>query len=249
MEHVRPPKRQIDFIVTTTNPKHDTDGRKRVRSVAAHKSWPGRRKKAFEQLESSGVTIRDESVTTGRVAKRRISKVGPKTWSPNDVVTAGGDHDQASNCSSSPELAIVTPSTTSVRDDGDTLGSFRALYNRLAAYLPRELLSVSDDHFINNDTACCWCAQCRNGGSWSPSGSPVTATEEMMQLLAPISPRRTAGKSVRNSRCVRRYMLVSPPRSPSGGRVDPFNCYPVQYLPWYDQILHHSKSPAPVAST
>lgn len=37
--------------------------------------------------------------------------------------------------------------------------------------------------------------------------------------------------------------MITPPSSPtpcaSGGKMDPFNCYPVQYQPWFDLILHH----------
>ncbi|EGP92705.1 uncharacterized protein MYCGRDRAFT_106800 [Zymoseptoria tritici IPO323] len=41
----------MEFIVTTNNPKNDTKGKKRVRSIAALKGWPERRRRAFEHLE------------------------------------------------------------------------------------------------------------------------------------------------------------------------------------------------------
>lgn len=40
-------------------------------------------------------------------------------------------------------------------------------------------------------------------------------------------------------------ILLTPPTSPrtdaARGRADPFNCYSVEWQPWFDQILHHSK--------
>lgn len=47
-----------------------------------------------------------------------------------------------------------------------------------------------------------------------------------------------AGDQIETMRAIARYAVPRPARI-SAGRHDPFNCYPVQWQPWFDGLLHY----------
>lgn len=61
--------------------------------------------------------------------------------------------------------------------------------------------------------------------------------------------KRTADGIDKDSSLPGSMALLTPPTSPqvdaARGRMDPFSCYTVEWQPWFDRILHHSKSLLP----
>jgi hypothetical protein len=269
--------KQIDFIVTTSNPKNDTNNKKRVRSVAALKSWPERRKKIFEQLESSApgqgafiINQPEPERQAKRVARKPAEQSSQARQSHSDVIPAPrvppGFPDQprhapivavleTSSRDERPSESSARPTTKENHEDDDAPGSSITLYHRAAGYQPRAPLPSPDEHLTSTNTPC-QCTHCQDArlaadgvkkAVYATQAPVSVAGPEHLPEVAPVRRKRMADGSEKekDARYARDMALLTPPSSPGvgpgRGTGDPYNCYPVEYQPWYDQILHHSK--------
>ncbi|KJX92127.1 hypothetical protein TI39_contig5912g00002 [Zymoseptoria brevis] len=249
--------KQIDFIVTTSNPKNDANNKKRVRSVAALKSWPERRKKIFEQLENSGtgqgafvVNEPEPERQVKRVARKKAeSSQSSRSDGPSAPRVPPGLPDQPrhapmpivfdeSSRTSSYSTGGVNVEFTQAQQDDMSADSAVTLYRRTLPTLPLPALP-SPDHHLHQGLIPCPCTQCRD-----VRRREALANEDATETTREVSrtrPKRMADGSEK----VPRYSmpLLTPPASPGVGPGrgvgDPYNCYPVEYQPWYDEILHH----------
>ncbi|KAI5358004.1 hypothetical protein Slin15195_G063330 [Septoria linicola] len=235
-------KKQIDFIVTTSDPNSESNAanKKRVRSVAALKSWPERRKKIFEQLENSGsgqgAFLLNEQQTT-----RRKSKTPPKTvqfvqqqFSPPSTGSAPkrakvyGPPPPATRVGSisyglNPDAPTFIPTTGSTAGDLST-----HLDNAIEKRSPA--IGSSMKLYRNFFTTLV-----------PPPGREVPEPSDTS--LVPARKKRMADGSEKPMEFIGDMAMITPPTSPTAGasshQIDPFNNYPVKYKPWFDMILHH----------
>lgn len=246
-----------DFIVTTSDPNSASNAanKKRVRSVAALKSWPERRKKIFDQLESSGssgqgafllddqpaapsrrkpksppqpfrIVQQQETPPSAGSAPKRAKAHGPFRATPASSTAA-----YALN----PDAQTFVPTTSSTVGDlsahldhaieQKSIGSSIELYRKFSANLPLS----PDVHHIQTTGATCQCSTCQ----------PQCGTA----VVPPRRKRMADGSEKPMSTFTGEMALITPPTSPTAGasshQMDPFNNYPVEYKPWYDKILYH----------
>lgn len=233
--------KQIDFIVNTGNPNDASSkaNKKRVRSVAALKSWPERRKKTFEQLEStssgqSAFLVEPEpssSAIAGPSSKKQSTKRPSREDAPTSgpVVVAG------------PPRPKPPPPAKEPTFIGLGAGSSMTLYHDALARVPATKAAVNLVGTIHPDTPC-QCFECRD--KRRIANTPLGAVSST-QYVVPDRKKRMADGTEKSMPFSGDMAMITPPSSPgsspSRGRQDPFNCYPVPYQPWFDHILHHSK--------
>ncbi|KAF2207770.1 hypothetical protein CERZMDRAFT_102035 [Cercospora zeae-maydis SCOH1-5] len=240
--------KQIDFIVTTSDPNSASNAanKKRVRSVAALKSWPERRKKIFEQLESAGGG-RGAFVLDGQGVARKKSKTPPR-------------HDALFSV----PQQVSPPSLRSVAKRpkffGPPLPGPAASANAAYAFNPDATTfvpattSTAGDFSARLDTAL-------ESSTVSKSWQPLRAYQNYFSSLLPLPGqdygavttfaasdasnrrKRMADGSEKPMDAIGDMTLITPPASPqadpSAGVIDPFYDCPVTYRPWFNKILHH----------
>ncbi|KAK4550537.1 hypothetical protein LTR36_000116 [Oleoguttula mirabilis] len=214
-----PPKKadnkgqDLTFVVTTNPLATSAADKKRVRSAAALKSWPERRKRAFEQIEDSAkgqsafLVSKPEDGPSRKIAKL---KQRPPSLTRNE-----------STASSTSKLTKVPAvSATAVE--------------AINAALPGSEIFVLPCVREKTPELPCQCWKCHPersralvqrwrreevqfGGTGSVRGG-VKRPGDLALLTPPSSPGMPP--------------LVT-------DRADPFNCYPVPYRSWFDGILHH----------
>ncbi|KXT13745.1 hypothetical protein AC579_10085 [Pseudocercospora musae] len=210
-----PKKKQIDFIVTTSDPNDASNAanKKRVRSVAALKSWPERRKKIFEQLESSG---------SGHGAFLLHEPDQPQQ--PQPCPPANNTAKHASTGVAKRPRVYGPPRPESA--------AYRKAFARLKA--------KAADHHVHNSSVPCRCQQCRS--KRRIANTPLGAVPSS-HAIVPARSKRMADGSEKLIEFSGDMAMITPPSSPgpspSPRRLDPFNLYPVQYQPCFDLILHH----------
>ncbi|KAF7186520.1 hypothetical protein HII31_12078 [Pseudocercospora fuligena] len=263
-----PKKKQIDFIVTTSDPNDASNAanKKRVRSVAALKSWPERRKKIFEQLESSGsgqgAFLVDEpgqqqqpkrrspgqakqpSPPTNTAANNGSTSVAkrPRVYGPPRPESAAGPSSQSTatpaTSTLNPQAQIYVPSltsnagdisgllSTSIEKRSELIGSSLELYRKAFA----RIKAKAGDHHVDNPSVPCQCQQC-----WSKrrvANTPMGAVSSS-DAIVPARSKRMADGSEKPLEFSGDMAMITPPSSPgpspSRGRIDPFNLYPVKY--------------------
>lgn len=209
-------KEQENVFLVTTNPYDASSAanKKRVRSVAALKSWPERRKKTFEQHDQSarqGGFVLDLNAGTGEPAAPK-SKGKEKKKDPPQVVQP------------------PSPISTELSE-------------------PR-VQELDDDPLFEEctraSTGNCSCTHCRVEGRYRYGSSQGQSTQH---VALPHGKKRMADGQLKFTR--RDLAMLTPPSSPNPsplalvnvGRMEPFNCYPVNHKPVHDLVLHHSKSP------
>lgn len=185
------------FVVTTGNPnnkRQSKEHKKRVRSQAALKSWPERRKKTFERHGHTNPNL------GGFVLERPPLVAGP----------------------SRPKL--VTPPSTDTPDE-------EPLFEKC----------------VRATDPSCNCVHCRTERRYrfGPSHGQVVRHAAALR-----GRKRAADGSVKAGTFENDLAMITPPSSPrtpsplsvvkNSGKAEPFNCYPVEYLPWFDRVLHHS---------
>ncbi|KAM3423856.1 hypothetical protein BST61_g1253 [Cercospora zeina] len=241
-------QKQIDFIVTTSDPNSASNAanKKRVRSVAALKSWPERRKKLFEQLESAGggrgaFVLHDPGVarkksktppqrdalfpipqqvsspSTGSVAKR------PKFFGPPLPDSAAS---VTATYALNPDAITFVPVTTSTAGDFSTqLDTALVSSTVINAVQP---LQAYQNYFTSLLPL-----SGRDSGSVSTFAIPDATNRR----------KRMADGSEKHMEAAGDMSLITPPASPqadpSAGVIDPFYNCPVTYRPWFNKILHH----------
>ncbi|EME47330.1 hypothetical protein DOTSEDRAFT_41753 [Dothistroma septosporum NZE10] len=231
--------KQIDFIVSTGNPndKSQAANKKRVRSVAALKSWPERRKKIFEQLETSGSGQGAFLVEPG---PKRKATSPPKQSQPEPVAagpsTARGEPPAVAP---GPALLPATPPAKESTYVGTGPGSSIALYHAALAKVPATEAAVAQVHAVHTDTPC-HCPQCRH--KRKVANTTLGSINSTRYIVSKRTKRMADGTEKAMPRAGDLAMITppsSPESSPSRGKCDPFNCFPVAYQPWFDHILHH----------
>lgn len=249
--------KQIDFIVNTGNPNDASSqaNKKRVRSVAALKSWPERRKRIFEQLETStaaGGSGSSSGQSAFLVETDFVTTIGSRSTSftaghgPSSEKKRTSSHDTASSTSTTvfvnePPRPVPPPAHKEPTYIGLGAGSSIALYHDALSRVPATKAAVEQVHLVHPDTPC-QCKQCRS--KRRIANTPLGALPSS-QYVVPERRKRMADGSEKPMAFKGDMAMLTPPTSPgpspSRGRADPFNCYPVPYQPWFDHILHHSK--------
>lgn len=250
----------IDFIVTTSD---GTDAsaaanRRRVRSVAALKSWPERRRKTFQNGETVGPGHQSTFLVEESTPRKQV-KPHPAQWQ-DDVQRTNF----TPSLSPAASYAASSPGPSSAQDVSEDAKGQRkrvAFDNDPHVNKPESedaiieiprlspALSAHGDHLSGStileerpDTPC-RCQICERRRMGLPTSEPSSAYPV---ALVPIR-RRMAG-FIEPSLIAPGgdVSLITPPATPdpvlrgiSSGRADPFNQYPVPYQPWFDGILHH----------
>lgn len=86
-----------------------------------------------------------------------------------------------------------------------------------------------------SSTRPCRCEQCKKvapASSTAPSLKNMDDDEDIDEFVM------RADDQVETMKAIARYS-VPRPATINSGRHDPFNCYPVQWQPWYDGLLHY----------
>ncbi|RMZ06826.1 hypothetical protein D0862_04488 [Hortaea werneckii] len=205
-------KTDFTFVVTTSASKQTAEDKKKVRSAAALSSWPERRKRTFEQVEEGETGQGKFYLDTSYEARQPQAR--KKSWAEK----------------SGRSTAISQP--TGYARDGNLHGSFR---NAVDAVQPLA----------------------RVGGYGSPPSQCTRPTSPKVPCYCPsCDPKRTLLNAYRQAPqtyglCVPCGLkrpgdlaLATPPATPGPSpcvtdMADPFNCYPVEYQPWFDRVLHH----------
>lgn len=224
---------QIHFIVNTDNPedkKSSKANKKAVRAVAATNSWAARRQKIADRskcLHSSRTTF--------------VVEPGPSIQEPLLMQSASTTHDRSTL--NHPSSVCLSKRLGSTGDGGGLAHRHDEDTATRAAKAKASLIRL----YIAHANAPCPCVQCREWKRaaaifWGPGSSAqhvATGRRAIAAIASMIS--RTEDASVPT-------WPYPPNRSPSQGRADPFNQYPIPYRPWVDQILHHSKSRPPFST-
>lgn len=306
-------KKQIDFIVTTSNPSDASSARankKRVRSVAALKSWPERRKKMFEELEGKGVGLGAflvERGDSGELLEEGVEVVADggstatrRPWAERRTRAFRQDVQvESSNVyfeGQSGELRPPIPPSSSIQNTVSiprVPPGFTDASPRYIPFgpLPDRTTPPPRDYPI-------WSNNVNNNNNYTTSSSnsdlsflyqpqhqllqrhlptPRNAPKETYEfpLWVPWSsnpfhnhqqhhqhnqPSRSSAKNKKRTadgidkdslHGTTSMALLTPPTSPqvdaARGRLDPFSCYTVEWQPWFDRILHHSKLFPPIS--
>lgn len=205
---------ELTFVVTT-NPYDQSSvaNKRRVRSVAALRSWPERRKKTFENLDSTGAkggfVLDPPNASTAGPSKpstaKRKRKTGPLPITPNEVAKPPEDDEEP----------LFETCTRALSDFCNCIHcraerTYRFQRSQAAADAQRgdEVVALTQSRKRTADGQL----------------KPRAPGGDMAMLTPPASPTPSPLVIVNND-----------------GRAEPFNCYPVPYRPWFDRILHHSK--------
>lgn len=221
---------KFQFVVST-NP---TDARsqankKRVRSVAALKSWPERRKKTFEGQDASsshGGFVLDRSVSSTPAGPSRPAASLKRKHSP---------------------------------EPDDPLARATAVAGPLETPIPVDRAPADEELFEKCTRAWnpdCNCVHCRTERRYRFGPSQGETTRHVAFPAGAVASgegrKRTADGRMKLPEGD--LAMVTPPTSPGPppaaappptamvnnvGRAEPFACYPVPYRPWFDRILHH----------
>ena len=209
-----PPKdatsNELTFVITTNPNATSAADRRRVRSAAALKSWPERRKKTSAKLENAAKRQQIAVAEEGPATKTR--RVEARSILPQ-------------------RAELVRPQAAQF--EGVSEGTANAVDTTYASFLGSETFALSCGQSQTPKLPCrCW--RCHPEQSqtlmhaWRqqvvPHNRKRTADgmlkgSGVLALLTPPSPPR--------------------PEPSVSDMADPFNCYPVPYRPWFDGILHH----------
>ena len=200
--------KELTFVVTT-NPyeRQSAAHKKRVRSVAALKSWPERRKKTFERHSQSHPNL------GGFVLDKSEAVAGSSKTTPSTRKRS-------------------TPSSAYLGEPADEEPLFE------------KCTRATDPS--------CRCLHCQTERRYRRSHGQEPAALQIVSQGPPRGRKRTADGEVKTRAYSEGTAFITPPSSPNSpsplaivnnaGRAEPFSCYPVEYLPWFDRILHHSQS-------
>jgi hypothetical protein len=214
-----PPKKPdggdgFTFLVTTNPLTSSEADKKRVRSAAALKSWPERRKRTFEQLESStkahGASSSNTAPEGQPIAERARAKAKqPKELRGPQFEEAGDEIEEIPR-----SMPVPGPLITPVLEASGSV--FTAVSEPCIRERSAELP--------------CRCIRCAPLRYQTLQGRP---------RLIPQTRKRTTEGTFRPP-----LDILTPPPSPRplssvNDMADPFNCYPVPYRKWFDDLLHH----------
>ncbi|KAK5118665.1 hypothetical protein LTR85_008130 [Meristemomyces frigidus] len=213
-----PPKKadtkdqDLTFVVTTNPFATSVADKKRVRSAAALKSWPDRRKRTFEQLEDSAKGQGSFSAVNAESGPfKRVKKKNERPTLPAPNESSASSSTRSSDLSASSETAVEA----------------------INAALPGSEIFVLPCIREKTPELPCRCWKCHPERSraliqrWrreevrfdhTAAAGGVKRPGDLALLTPPSSPG---------------------PPPPVTDMADPFNCYPVPYRSWFDGILHH----------
>lgn len=207
--------------MVTTNPydRSSAANKRRVRSVAALRSWPERRKRTFENV--------DQSAATGGF-------VLDLPQAPSSEPAPAKRKRKATETEASPDARRQQPAHDEL-DEEEPL--FETCTRAFTDY--------------------CNCLHCRAERTYlsrrDPNVGSSSRSVEFSAVVIPAAPnkKRTADGEIKQKSSSEDGAMLTPPASPppsplpcinNEGKAEPFNCYPVPYRPWFDRVLHHSKS-------
>lgn len=221
-----PQEEEFKFqFVVSTNPTEARSkaNKKRVRSVAALKSWPERRKKTFEGQDASssrGGFVLDRTIVppvAAEPSKPPASRKRKHSPDPGDVFTRGAAI-----------AGPVEPPSWAPADE--------------------ELF----EKCTRSENPDCNCVHCRTERRFrfGPSQGETTRHVAFPAGAGPAERRLKRTADGRAKLPSGDLAMVTPPTSPrptpaptavvnNVGRSEPFGCYPVPYRPWFDRVLHH----------
>ncbi|RMY39141.1 hypothetical protein D0865_12908 [Hortaea werneckii] len=203
-------KTDFTFVVTTSASKQTAEDKKKVRSAAALSSWPERRKRTSEQVDEGETGQGKFYLDTSYEARQPRARKKSRA-EKNDRSTA-------------------VPQPTGYTRDGNLDGSFRVDAVQPLVRVGGYELPPLQCTRPTSPKVPCYCPQC------DPKRSLLTAYRQAPQ---------TYGLGVQGG--LKRpgdLALATPPATPGPppcvtDMADPFNCYPVEYQPWFDRVLHH----------
>lgn len=221
-------------FVVSTNPAEARSkaNQKRIRSVAALKSWPERRKKTFENQDAS-------SQRGGFVLDRTIATI-PRAAGPSRPPAPAAASLKRKH---SPEPAGENAFLKAVA---------------LAGPLPTPWPTEEDlfERCIRAENPDCACVHCRTERRYRFGPSQGETTRHVAYPAGTGPGERTLKRTADGRRKLPAgdLAMITPPSSPGpaqvvvpplsasinmAGRAEPFACYPVPYRPWFDRVLHH----------
>lgn len=220
---------KFQFVVSTTPAEaRSKANQKRVRSVAALKSWPERRKKTFENQDAS-------SQRGGFVLDTTVA--APKTAGPS---RPPAPESKKRKHSPDPEHAVLRGVAVAGPLEAAWPPADEDLFERCT----------------RAENPGCNCVHCRTERRYrfGPSQGETTRHVAFPAGLDTEgrAPKRIAGGQAKLP--AGDLAMVTPPSSPGPrpvaappptavvnnvGRAEPFACYPVPYRPWFDRVLHH----------
>lgn len=199
----------LTFLVTTNPLANSAADKRRVRSAAALKSWPERRKRGSQQPRTSaggegtsGLIEQGSSPPDSSSGKAALER------QPSDLsrdvllyreVQRPGTASSVTDKTHSVRLAIAEPCSRERTPD---------LPCRCWRCGAQQLQSLVRTNRPGGD---------RQSRKRLADGS-LKISGDLSLMTPPSSPE---------------------PEKPVSSRADPFNCYPVSYHPWFDGILHH----------
>ncbi|KAI7095233.1 hypothetical protein KC343_g22905, partial [Hortaea werneckii] len=203
------------FVVTTSASKQTAEDKKKVRSAAALSSWPERRKRIFEQVDErqagQGKFYLDTSHRARQPSTTRKKARAEQTSSSTAVSQPAGNF-----------------------KDGKVNGSLQLAPGVIQPLVKRGEYGSAPTQCTrpNSPKIPCNCQQCDPKFSHWKAWGNGRASE-------------TYGLGVQEG--LKRpgdLALATPPATPGPSpcvtdMADPFNCYPVEYQPWFDRVLHH----------
>ncbi|KAK4580432.1 hypothetical protein LTR86_000635 [Recurvomyces mirabilis] len=211
---------EIQFVVaTSSNPNNGTSAinRRRIRSQAATKSWPGRRRRNFEQLDELNRSVKRPAPprkTGDAKVQKRAAKAGSSTKAGTEQLTESTTYAQSSEELSRPRLSrsstLSAGSLTSVTTVDETFGPVT----------PHTRPSTP-----------CKCPQC-----WPDQSLSV---QEQIRDIVKHGHKRKAEDEIQWEGITLPVSPLRLPAAPYSGMADPYNCAPVPSKPWFDNVLHH----------
>jgi hypothetical protein len=132
------------------------------------------------------------------------------------------------------QATVHSPSTASSRSSkgfSDTETDSTQSSRSTALSVARKTVSCSARSWSLIHT--CKCENCKQ---FTPASSRSTTPQCMDEDIDDFVMRADA--QIETARAIARY-AVPRPATINSGRHDPFNCYPVEWQPWYDGLLHY----------
>lgn len=200
----------LTFLVTTNPFATSAADKRRVRSAAALKSWPERRKKVSRKL--------------------RDSEEGEET---SDFIEQG-----PSSPSSSIRISSLDPRPSNTSEDVPFYyevrhpGTATSITHSIQINSPPTVAEPCPRQKTPELPCKCWRCDAQRHQSLVRQKRPRVDLQSRKRL-ADGSLKFSGGLALITP-------PSSPePEQPVSSRADPFNCYPVPYHPWFDGILHH----------
>lgn len=216
---------RFSFVVNTPKTRGSSANKKRVRSIAALRSWPERRKKTSRQRDQEPAQVS----SSANDSKSDVDPLEPTTT------------EQGSQESKVQHVGLDRATAYRTSDSS----------RETPRQIDEEPLFEKCVPTVNEF---CGCTHCRSEDRHRRV-LPQSQLTRPVPLSAGAESRSKKRKRASIDRTKQDYStrdlaMLTPPSSPSPSPLamtnslsknEPFNCYPVPTQPWFDRILHHSK--------